>query len=91
MDLEIVELLDPVGIAGSSPEVQALVLTREVAKGGDMVNQARVKNGLGELDLIFADMIIAAVEATDASPRTHNFSNKTSSTTIRKYISKNNL
>ena len=32
------ELLDPVGKAGTDPQIQALILTREVERGGLMVN-----------------------------------------------------
>jgi phosphopantetheine adenylyltransferase len=58
-------------------------LTREVEKGGKMVNDAREKNGLGIVDLLFVDMILA-----DADSSEKNYSNKLSSTNIREYLSK---
>jgi len=33
--------MDPVGVAGTSEEVQACVLTREVEKGATMINEVR--------------------------------------------------
>ena len=59
IELEIFELSDPVGISGSNTELEACVLTREVEKGGKMVNEAREKNGLQPVDLVFVDMILA--------------------------------
>ena len=63
--------------------MQALVLTREVAKGGTMVNEARERNGLKPVQLVFVDMILSDIVEGGAE-----FSNKTSSTHIREYIAK---
>ena len=65
------------------PEIEACILTREVEKGGQMVNDARVKNGLGEVDLVFVDMILA-----HQNQKLKNYSNKVSSTNIREYLSR---
>ena len=46
-----------------------------------MINEARIKNGLKELDLIFVDMILV-----DENEHSKKFSNKTSSTYIRQYL-----
>ena len=43
------ELSDPVGPSGTDPSLEALILTREVEKGGKMVNDARVANSLAPL------------------------------------------
>jgi cytidyltransferase-like protein len=80
--VNIFELSDPIGIAGTDPKIEACVLTREVEKGGKMINDARAKNGLGSLDLLFVDMILA-----DADSSEKNYSNKLSSTNIREYLS----
>ena len=76
------ELADPVGPTGTDPEIEALILTREVGKGGKMINDARALNGLKPLDLIFADMIIADFKEENQNLQSQ-FSNKTSSTYIR--------
>lgn len=55
------ELEDPVGPTGTDPELDALILTREVEKGGKMVNDARAANGLEPLKLVFVDMILSDV------------------------------
>jgi pantetheine-phosphate adenylyltransferase len=77
------ELEDPVGPTGTDPDLEALILTREVEKGGKMVNDARSAKGLGPLDLVFVDMILAEVKEEE---RASQFSNKTSSTYIREYL-----
>lgn len=50
---------DPVGVSGTLVELEACILTREVEKGGKMINDVRFKNGLKPLDLVFVDMILA--------------------------------
>lgn len=81
-------LEDPVGRAGTDPDIEALILTREVERGGKMVNDARASNGLNEVSLVFVDMVLA-----DVSEEQHasQFSNKTSSTFIREYLSKSRI
>ena len=71
------ELEDPVGPTGTDPNLEALILTREVEKGGKMVNDTREKNGLRPVQLVFVDMILADIEEKS------QFSNKTASTFIR--------
>ena len=77
------ELEDPVGPTGTDPDLEALILTREVEKGGKMVNDARSAKGLEPLELVFVDMILAEVKEEE---RASQFSNKTSSTYIREYL-----
>ena len=55
------ELEDPVGPTGTDPNLEALILTREVEKGGKMVNDARATHSLRLLTLVFVDMILADV------------------------------
>jgi pantetheine-phosphate adenylyltransferase len=38
LEVDIFELNDPVGRAGTDLEIEAVVLTREVEKGGKMIN-----------------------------------------------------
>ena len=47
--LEIAPLSDPVGPTGTDPDLEALILTREVEKGGYMINQVRGDKGLKHL------------------------------------------
>lgn len=68
---------DPVGPTGTDINLEALILTREVEKGGKMVNDSREKNGLRPVQLVFVDMILSDIEEKS------QFSNKTSSTYIR--------
>ena len=81
----VFELEDPVGLAGTDEKIETLVLTREVEKGGKMVNDARVANGLYQLRLVFVDMILASVTEGE---RATQFSNKISSTYVREYLAK---
>lgn len=39
--LHIFELADPIGPTGTDAELEALILTREVEKGGKMINDTR--------------------------------------------------
>ncbi len=57
--LQIFELSDPIGPTGTDPDLDALILTREVEKGGKMINDKRTENGLKPLELIYVDMIIS--------------------------------
>lgn len=75
-------LEDPIGLAGTSENLEACILTREVEKGGAMINERRIANGLKVLDLVFVDMILAEQDLNQ-----RNYSNKLSSTNIRKYLS----
>lgn len=59
IEIEAFELSDPVGKAETDIEIEACVLTREVEKGGEMINQARIKYGLPPVQLVFVDMILA--------------------------------
>ena len=47
--LIIAPLSDPIGPTGTDPNLEALILTREVEKGGQMINKARQENGLDPL------------------------------------------
>lgn len=62
LKVEIFELQDPVGIAGTNPDIEACILTREVEKGGLMINTARMANGLNQIEQVFVDMILAESE-----------------------------
>ena len=46
LEVKIFELNDPIGIAGSDPNITSCILTRETEKGGVMINEARAKNNL---------------------------------------------
>ena len=56
--VEFFELMDPVGIAGELAELKACILTKETAKGGEMINAARQEKGMIPLQLVYADMIL---------------------------------
>ena len=78
----VFELNDSVGVAAYEPDLQAVILTREVEKGGSVINEVRAKNNLQPLESVFVDMILGEADANKK-----NFSNKLSSTNIRKYLS----
>jgi len=83
--ISVFELNDSVGVAAHEPDLQAVILTREVEKGGAIINEVRAKNNLQPLELVFVDMILA-----ESDSNKKNFSNKLSSTNIRKYLSEKN-
>jgi len=82
VEVHLFILTDPVGEAGTEEDMTGVILTREVAAGGEMINKERIKNGLKPVEKVFVDMILAADDTGDSS----NFSNKTSSTFIREYL-----
>lgn len=44
------------------PEVEACILTRETAKGGEILNALRRERGLAVCELVFVDMILADID-----------------------------
>jgi len=58
LEHNIIPLIDPVGPAGTDPEYQCLVVSKETEKGGFMVNEAREKNGLNPLDVHVIDIVV---------------------------------
>lgn len=82
LEVEVFELSDPVGVADKYEDLEAVILTREVEKGGQMINDARAKVNMKPLDMVFVDMILSEVGSQE------NFSNKTSSTRIREFLAK---
>ncbi|CDW78682.1 pantetheine-phosphate adenylyltransferase [Stylonychia lemnae] len=83
VEIDAFELSDPVGKSETDEQIQACILTREVEKGGAMINEARASRGLPPLDLVFVDIILAEEEKDNQI----KFGNKTSSTQIRQYLS----
>lgn len=59
LDCNVFELVDPCGVGATLPEIQACVLTREVEKGGLMINNIRRERGFAECELVFVDMILS--------------------------------
>jgi len=78
--LEVFPLSDPVGIAATREDAEALLLTLETLKGGDLVNKARMQNNISPVELVFAGMIYSK------KGNEEDFSNKTSSSQIRAYL-----
>ena len=76
-------LEDACGVGATLPEIEACILTQETKKGGDMINNARQGNGLKPVELVFCDMVLASKGLDYGASE---FSNKTSSTTIRQFI-----
>jgi phosphopantetheine adenylyltransferase/predicted metal-dependent HD superfamily phosphohydrolase len=56
--LDIFMLQDGVGKAGTQSDISALIVTGETLKGGHYVNEVRKKNGLNEIPLIIANLIL---------------------------------
>ena len=79
------ELSDPIGICGTATDVDACILTRETEKGGIMINNKRAENKLPPMNMVFVDMVLANVNEKGEG----QYSNKVSSTNIRKFIAEN--
>ena len=82
IELDIFELVDPCGKGATEPDIDAVILTKEVEKGGHMINSQRKENGFKELPFAFVDIIFSEGKEGDMSA-------KTSSTYIRDYIKAN--
>ena len=82
VEARIFELNDPAGPGGVIKEIEAWILTSEVASGGAFLNNTREQNGLPKLQFVIVDMILASKEETGEA----KFSNKTSSSYIREYL-----
>ena len=49
--MQIDQITDPVGPAGTDEDLQCIVVSKETEKGGAFVNQTRLKNGLSQLQV----------------------------------------
>lgn len=82
LETNIFELNDPYGVTITTPYIDALIVSEETRKGGDMINEARVQRGMRPLTIITAPTI---------SP-SNDVKGKISSSTIRAYmLAKNEL
>jgi len=82
IELDIFELTDPVGKAGTVEDIDGIILTRETVKGGEMINEQRKDKGLKELPMTFIDLMFADKSGAD----TTEYSGKISSSMIRQHI-----
>ena len=79
LEQDIFELVNPAGKSATDEQIQAIVLTREVEKGGIFINNERKKNNLNELPCVFVDI----VNISENSENDNKFANKMSSSLIR--------
>ncbi|MBS7606622.1 phosphopantetheine adenylyltransferase [Candidatus Bathyarchaeota archaeon] len=56
---KIIPLSDPYGPAATSPEMEAIVVSRETEARAREINAVRMKNGLKPLEIIVIDMVPA--------------------------------
>ncbi|KAI8063037.1 hypothetical protein BDF21DRAFT_347369 [Thamnidium elegans] len=83
---EVVPITDPFGPTVTDPTIDALVVSKETLKGGDLVNNERDMRGYPPLELRIIDVISsenASVQGKDMDVL------KISSSWIRDYIAKN--
>ena len=57
MEQDIFELVNPAGKSATDEQIEAIVLTKEVEKGGIYINGERSKNNLNELPCVFVDIV----------------------------------
>lgn len=55
--IEVSEIKDTLGGTGNDKNLEALVVTEETLKGGELVNQTRKKNNLKPVDIIIARIV----------------------------------
>ncbi|OBZ84988.1 Uncharacterized protein C1F12.08 [Choanephora cucurbitarum] len=85
IDYYIVPITDPFGPTATDPTIDALVVSKETLKGGDLVNNERAMRGLPPLELRIIDVISSnnsSVQGQDMGLL------KISSSWIREYIAK---
>lgn len=96
IQLDVVEIHDPLGPTAWDPEIEALIVSRETMSGGAYVNKVRKEKNLGELDILCID-VISSIVAEEAGT-TVNLSDadaeqlkelKMGSTAIRGWIADN--
>lgn len=96
IQLDVVEIHDPLGPTAWDPEIEALIVSRETMSGGAYVNKVRKEKGLGELEILCID-VISSIVAEEAGT-TVNLSDadaeqlkelKMGSTAIRGWIADN--
>ncbi len=58
-DVEIVALHDRYGMAVTSPDAEAIVVSPETEAIAHRINESRRKAGLGQLDVIIVDLVLA--------------------------------
>ncbi|CCE61630.1 hypothetical protein TPHA_0A05560 [Tetrapisispora phaffii CBS 4417] len=78
LSIEVTPLKDVCGPTGRVPELEALIVSRETIKGGEIVNKERVTKGLAPLEICIVNVL--------GGQEGDNWSEKLSSTTMRKYI-----
>ncbi|ORY33770.1 hypothetical protein BCR39DRAFT_519164 [Naematelia encephala] len=57
VEMDVVEIHDPLGPTGWEKDIQGLVVSGETRSGGEMVNLTRQERGLGELQVFVVDVI----------------------------------
>lgn len=79
LEPNIVSITDPIGPAGTDPNLKCLIVSKETENGLTFINEARRKNGLQDLDL----HVIELVDDEDEGFVPGQKSNKMSSTLER--------
>lgn len=85
LEHNIIPLTDPVGPAGTDPEYQCLIVSKETEKGGFVVNDMREKNGLNPLDVHVIDIVIEK-DVESSHGKLHSGEEKMSSTMERQKL-----
>lgn len=83
IEYQVVPIYDDFGPTRSDPNLDALVGSKETAKGCDKVNELRLENGLSQLCIHLVDCV-SVENATTA-----DFTNKESSSEIRRFLAEN--
>ena len=64
-ELDIFELTDPVGKAGTVEDIDGIILTQETIRGGAMINTQRKEQDFKELPMTFIDLMFGDADTTD--------------------------
>lgn len=77
--VDIIPLHDVCGPTGTVPEIECLIVSRETAKGGEIVNRTRRERGFNELEIVAVNVL--------GGDKRDGWKEKLSSTEIRKILS----
>jgi inosine/xanthosine triphosphatase len=69
---ELMVIDDPIGPAGSDPDIEAIVVSLETVKGAERVNEERSRRGLAPLEVISIELVKAEDDRRISSSRIVN-------------------
>ena len=57
VEYDVLAIRDVCGPTGYEPNIQALIVSKETKKGGDIINEVRREKGMKELEVFVMDIL----------------------------------